>query len=565
MRTTNKSIEGHSRVVSLMLLVGFFAFCGLAQAQISGEPSWNQMRPEIRSTLQTLQREAEVKGYTFRVGYSPVMEYPISQLCGLVEPKNWRRFAQFQNMELYATTLPTSFDWRGVPGGNTPVRNQGACGSCWAFGTVAPLEVLIGAYCGKTVDLSEQYLVSCNVNGWGCGGGWFAHEYHQWKIPTTKGETDAGAVLESNFPYTVSNAPCNGPHSHPYKINSFTYIASSGVPSVAAIKQAIYNHGPVSIAVCVGSAFQSYRSGIFNANETCSGTVNHAVTLVGWNDDLGTDNGYWILKNSWGTGWGESGYMRIRYGISKVGYAANYIDFSNCGEPPPLVCNQAPTLALGTLYQGTTVGGQSKVSTYGCSGRTENGPETVYKVVTTSTGDLTAALSNLGTKDLDIFILKGCDPTSCAAYGDTTGTYANAPPGTYFIVVDGNNGASGTFDLQMNLATPLPDLTDSWTQMSSYSGGKTVYGTLKVSNIGNLNAGTFKVAYYLSDDGTTASKLLLTQTASTGLKAGKDMYLYPRFKSTTSLSKKYIIAKIDYDYKIVEKNEANNMAVGQVR
>jgi len=565
LKTTNKFLEDRSRVISLMLLVGFFAFCGLAQAQIKAEPSWNQIRPEIRAKLQGLQREAEVQGYTFKVGYSPVMEYPISQLCGLVEPKNWRRFAQFEKMEVYSTALPTSFDWRDVPGGNTPVKNQGSCGSCWAFGTVAPLEILISTHCGKTVDLSEQYLVSCNENGWGCGGGWFAHDYHQWKIPATKAETDAGAVLYTSFPYVASNALCNGPHSHPYKINSSTYISGYGVPSVGAIKQAIYNYGPVSAAVCVGSAFQGYWTGIFNANATCSGTVNHAVALVGWNDDQGPDNGYWILKNSWGPGWGESGYMRIRYGVSMVGYAANYIDFSNCGDSSGLNCSQATTLTLGTSYPGKTVGNQSKVSTYGCSARTENGPETVYKVVTTSTGDLSATLSNLNGKNLDVFILKGCDPTSCAAYGDTTANYANAPAGTYYIVVDGNDTSGGTFSLQVNLAKPLPDLTGSWTQLTPYSNGKTVYGTLKVSNIGNLKAGAFKVAYYLSNDGgVSASKLLLTQTVSAGLIAGKDVYLYPRFSSTTSLSKKNIIANIDYDNRIAEKNEVNNTAVKPV-
>ena len=312
--------------------------------------------------------------------------------------------------------------------------------------------------------------------------------------------------------------------------------------------------------------FRPIAQGIFNANETCSGTVNHAVALVGWKDDLGTDNGYWILKNSWGTGWGESGYMRIRYGVSKVGYAANYIDFSDCGDSSGLDCSSQPsTLTLGTLYRGTTVGRQSKVTKYGCSATTEIGPETVYKVVTTSAGDLSATLSNLESgKNLDVFILKGCDPTSCAAYGDTAANYVNAPAGTYYIVVDGNDKTGGTFDLRVDLAKPLPDLTGSWTQLTSYSSGRTVYGTLKVSNVGNLNAGAFKVAYYLSNDKTTASKLLLTQSVSAGQKVGTDMYLYPRFTSTTSLSKKSIIAKIDYDNRIVEKDEANNMPVGQV-
>jgi len=568
MEATNRHFEGRCGVISLMVLVGLFAFFGLAQAQIPADSAWNQIRPDIRENLEALQQEAEVSGHTFTVGYSPAMEYSISQLCGLVEPEGWHQFAQFENMEIYATeSFPTSFDWRDATGANADVRDQRGCGSCWAFGTVAPLEMMIGVRCGKKVDLSEQYLVSCNVSGWGCSGGWFAHEYHQWKVPTSKGETDAGAVLESNFPYTASNAPCNGPHNHPYKIDSYTYISASsgGVPSVQAIKEAIYNHGPVSVAVCVGSAFQAYRSGIFNANETCSGTVNHAVALVGWNDDQGADNGYWILKNSWGTGWGESGYMRIRYGVSKVGYAANYIDFADCGGLPPLDCSLAPTLVLGQLYSGTT-GGQSRVKTYdGCSVLVKNGPETVYKVVTSSAGDLSATLSSASSESLDVFILKACDPNSCVVYGDTTAKYVNAPAGTYYVVVDGGDDAvAGSFNLQVDLARPLPDLTGSWSQLVPYSGGKTVYGTIKISNIGNLNAGSFKVAYYLSSDGTTRGPLLLTQTVSAGLKAGKYVNLRPTFKSNVSFSNQYIIAVVDSGGTIAEKDESNNLVVGKV-
>ena len=556
-----------SRIISLMLLLGFFLSCGLAHGQVTAEPTLAQIRPEIRAKLQALQREIVEKGYTFEVGYSPIMEYTIPQLCGLIEPKGWQRYARFEKMEAYLTELPASFDWRSPElGGNTPVRNQGSCGSCWAFGTVAPLEILISARCEKIEDLAEQYLVSCNEEGYGCGGGWFVHDYHDWYIPTTKNENDAGAVLETNFPYKASNVPCNGPHSHPYKIDSWAYVASSGVPSVNAIKQAIQTYGPVAVAVCVGNAFQGYKTGIFNTNESCSGTVNHAVTLVGWNDDVSPGNGYWILKNSWGPLWGESGYMRIRYGISKVGYAANYINFTNCGDIPPipnLDCTNALPLTLGTPDQGeTTLDDDSNVSTYGCSGRTESGPEKVYQVTTTSTGDLTATLS-ASSVDLDVFILSACDRLSCLAFGDTAATYANAPPGTYYLVVDGNNGAMGSFSLQATSVLGLPDLTGSWTALSSSSLGKRVYGTLKLSNIGSANAGAFYVAYYLSTDGITIGKLLKTQSV-TSLQAGKDVYLYPQFTSSTSLSRKYIIAKIDYTSRIAEKNENNNMTAKKV-
>ena len=573
MRKTILNFRTRNQTLSLMVLLAFFAICGLAQAQVLVESPKNQIRPEIKAKVEALQQEVAEKGHTFAVGYNPAMEYTISQICGLVEPKGWRKRAKFEDLEsMYLTASQTSFDWRNEKGGNTPVRNQGSCGSCWAFSTVAPLETLISLRCGKAEELSEQYLVSCNQSGWGCQGGWFAHDYHEWLAPTSKGEMDAGAVLETNFAYKASNVACNGPHAHSYEITDWKYINGSTVPSVAAIKQAIQTYGPVSAAVCVGSKFQAYRSGVFNANESCSGTVNHAITLVGWNDDLGPDDGYWILKNSWGTGWGESGYMKIRYGVSKVGYAANYIDFSsgNCPNSTPsgFDCTGATAISLGTYAGQTTEGGQTGSLTYGCSGQAEAGPRKIYKVTTTGSGDLSAALSNTSAgADLDVFILKGCSPSNCAVFGDVTAIYLNAPVGTYYIVVDTKNNVTdlpASFDLKVSLAQPSPDLTGTWIQMTPYSSGKTVYTTLKVSNTGNAKAGAFRVGYYLSADGVTLGQFMGYQKISSGLAAGKYAHLYPRFSSSTSLSKKYIIAKVDCDGNVVEKDETNNLATGLV-
>ncbi len=222
--------------------------------------------------------------------------------------------------------LPAAFDWRDY-GGVTSVKSQGSCGSCWAFATVGPLEANIKIEDGVEKNLSEQYLVSCNTDGWGCSGGWWAHDYHQWKKPPS--ESEAGAVLEAESPYVASDTSCGGPYSHPYQIDSWTYVGSSwGVPSVEDIKQAIYDHGPVSVAVCVNSDFQYYTSGVFTGPECTD--INHAVVLVGWNDA----DGAWILRNSWGSWWGESGYMRIAYGTSEVGYSANYVVYGNQSPNP---------------------------------------------------------------------------------------------------------------------------------------------------------------------------------------------------------------------------------------
>ena len=274
-----------------------------------------------------LQEEANKKGWSFTVGYNSATNRSLDELCGLVEPKNWREHAVFDNDLAPTPTLPEKWDWR-EQGGVTPVKDQGQCGSCWAFATVGPLESAIKIKTGQNVDLSEQWLVSCNRDGWGCDGGWWAHEYHAGLIGKCGG---TGAVLEEYFPYVAYDQPCSGPYPHDYLLvdndgdgYSWEFIGGEGsIPSVEKIKQAIYTYGPVSAAVYVDIAFQMYTGGVFNGDG--DGQVNHAIVLVGWDDTKGK-NGVWILRNSWGTGWGENGYMYIEYGCNRVGYAACYID-----------------------------------------------------------------------------------------------------------------------------------------------------------------------------------------------------------------------------------------------
>jgi hypothetical protein len=294
-----------------------------------GSPS-----PEALTRLEALQEEIRTQGHSFLAGYSPAMEIPLEQLCGLMEPEGWQQRATFKTLQPLSA-LPSRFDWR-ERNGVTPVKNQRNCGSCWAFGTVGVMESQILIRLGLSEDIAEQYLVSCNQSGWSCGGGWWAHEYHRSLIPP--GEPAAGAVLETGFPYVAANAPCSPPHSHPYRLFSWSYVGGGGVPSVEAIKQAIFSHGPVAAAVAVGPKFQAYRSGVFDADESATVGINHAIVLVGWDDQFswnGNTYGVWILRNSWGSGWGVGGYMYIQYGTSQVGYAANYADLSPYTVSPP--------------------------------------------------------------------------------------------------------------------------------------------------------------------------------------------------------------------------------------
>lgn len=263
-----------------------------------------------------LQQQSQDEEWTFTVSRNGATDYSLDELCGLVEPDGWRDDAVFDPCTA-SRLLPEYFDWRdhnGLP----PVRNQGGCGSCWAFATVGALECNIHIQDGQTVDLSEQYLVSCNRSGWGCGGGWFAHEYH---IDSKDVCDSTGAVMEESFPYTATDEDCGCPYQHPYRISSWAYIGS---PSVSSIKQAILDYGPITVTVTVTSAFHGYDGGIFN---NCSwNSVNHAVVLVGWDDNQGSD-GIWFMRNSWGPYWGEDGYMRIEYNCSRIGQTACYVDY----------------------------------------------------------------------------------------------------------------------------------------------------------------------------------------------------------------------------------------------
>ncbi|MEJ5375137.1 MAG: C1 family peptidase [bacterium] len=388
----------------LLLLGLFFTFSGQgfgAQAQAESL--------DVKAKLQWLQEEVSEKGFNFLVGYNPAMDYPLEQLCGLVEPANWKEKARFSG-PMPKLSLPSRFDWRehaALP----PVKNQANCGSCWAFATVGVLESLLKIRMDLLEDISEQYLVSCNIHGWSCSGGWFAHDYHEDLTPP--GEPTAGAVLETNFPYAARNLPCGAPHAHAYRLAEWRYVGAWwNVPTVEEIKQAIYTHGPVAAAVAVGPAFQAYRDGVFDKDESSVG-VNHAIVLVGWDDQYywnGSTHGVWILRNSWGSGWGKGGYMLIKYNTSQVGYAANYAQLVQYTVSPP----------QGTMGTQITVLG----SEFG-----DRSPKVYTQFQDPKTGEWRR-------KDL---VLEYYSPTAIEALWT-----AKLPPGSYPVMVQSGSGQGGS-------------------------------------------------------------------------------------------------------------------------
>ncbi len=294
------------------------AAVGSVQAQLSDDD------------IAALQARGQQEGWTFVVGHNDATSYPLNSLAGVVEPDGWEKDGEWDDLST-RDDLPVAFDWRDY-NGLTPIRNQGGCGSCWAFSAIGAVESELLIEEGWNLDLSEQWLVSCTSAG-SCSGGWhssalkFLRENSYYSHDPCG---DSGAVLEADFPYEAWNKPCGCPYDHPYYIDGWSYVGTQwGAPSVDQMKQSMYDHGPLSVCVSVDSSFQAYNGGIFN---NCGSTsINHAVVLVGWDDNLGS-NGVWIMRNSWGTNWGEDGYMYIEYGCARIGYAAIYTRYT---PPPP--------------------------------------------------------------------------------------------------------------------------------------------------------------------------------------------------------------------------------------
>jgi len=166
--------------------------------------------------------------------------------------------------------------------------------------------------------------VACNTYRKLCNG-WNAYWALQYYIDKdAQNNNPPGAVVESDMPYNEFNFVCTTVQNHPLKIASRhhvidNYTDGDSLAHVFDIKSALRIHGPIAVGVCGSGAFQLYSGGVFNANN-CQ-NPNHQVLLVGWDDKTES----WILKNSWGTDWGENGYMRIKWGTNRVGFEPIYV------------------------------------------------------------------------------------------------------------------------------------------------------------------------------------------------------------------------------------------------
>jgi len=201
-------------------------------------------------------------------------------------------------VDLSDVEIAATVDWR-TEGAVTPVKDQAQCGSCWAFSATGSTEGAHAIATGTLVSLSEQQLMDCSTpeGNQGCNGG-FMDQAFEFII------SNKGITSEDDYPYKAKDGTCKGGMKAAATISNYVDVTAGSSSKL----QAALNIGPVSIAIEADqNAFQFYSSGIFSG--TCGANLDHGVLAVGY----GTDNGtpYWIVKNSWGSSWGEAGYMRM--------------------------------------------------------------------------------------------------------------------------------------------------------------------------------------------------------------------------------------------------------------
>jgi cathepsin L len=295
--------------------------------------------PQLKAKIKSLRDEVTEKKFTFEVAYTAALDLKESELVGTLQPKpinldivkqqeDFNKKLEVKarlDMQKLKIKEPNVSAVSAIPSCYvasaffSPVKNQGGCGSCWAFAAAAQFEHTHKKFYGTVPNLSEQDMVSCGktcagIDAGSCGGG---HSFRAFDYIRCFGN-----AKETSFPYTATNGVCVAKPKTFWAYFWSQLTNSGGFPTRDQIKSRIQSYGAVVTYMKAGvGSFQAYKSGVYNgypSNNTHN--IDHAVIIVGWCDQMNA----WIIKNSWGTGWGINGYAYVNYNACNIGKYVYY-------------------------------------------------------------------------------------------------------------------------------------------------------------------------------------------------------------------------------------------------
>lgn len=222
-------------------------------------------------------------------------EFKAQMIRGLKAPVGSFGCGAFSNS---ASGAPASIDWR-TKGAVTTVKDQGQCGSCWTFSSTGAMEGAWAISKGQLVDLSEQELVDCaglKYGSMGCSGGQMEGAF--------KFIIENGQCTASSYPYTAKDGSCHSCTAVAHASSCYDVKPNDQLSLKAAVAKQ-----PIAVAIEADTKyFQSYSGGILTSS-SCGTSLDHGVLTVGYGEENGQK--YWLVKNSWGTSWGDQGYVKI--------------------------------------------------------------------------------------------------------------------------------------------------------------------------------------------------------------------------------------------------------------
>ncbi|MDD2890689.1 MAG: C1 family peptidase [bacterium] len=486
-------------------------------------------------TLPELQQAIKDKGAKWTAGRTSVSDLSDEEkakLCGttIIVP------SEVPPEHIYIGTAKANtkaaIDWRSYNGKNwmTPVKNQGNCGSCWAFCTVGGFEGRLKIAYNKpdtNIDLSEQFLVSCDTKNNGCSGG--RTDYAADFVRVTGVTDDACFTYKQSSSSTEAACTdrCSNWSSRVVKAYDWDMISMTG--SYTSVYKQKLAEGPMACAVTASKDFFYYTGGVYSPVLTDSGEkttlYNHGVTLCGYDDTRGA----WLIKNSWGTSWGESGYGWISYGAEESTGPGNptYFIVADNSKPNVYLSNNIATEPSNNIWDpGEQV---SIVLNLGNLGVNATG---VTATIATTNGNISV---NTNSATFGSIATNGSSTNSSAPYRATASSGASTPQDILFSL---HITASGGYVKDTSFSVPLGCKTG--TQVTSFSpptgtvyglafDGTNLWASLVYTNrIAKLNPTTgAQISYINTPNGDTCTDICWSKADNTlwvHSKSGKKIY-----------------------------------------